>query len=347
MNVQIGESAKPSNSGPFVGKHGPLLIAEIGGNHEGNFETALKLTDLAIESGADYVKFQLYRGDSLVSPFESPDRNAHFKRFELTREQHIALAERCRSSHVGYMASVWDLEMLEWIDPYLDIYKIGSGDLTAFPIIRQFALRGKPIIMSTGLSELTEVLESVGEIQKANEAYRRPDMLALLQCTSMYPIELGDANLAVMDTLRHATGVSVGYSDETVGAFAGLSAAARGADVLEFHFTDSREGKIFRDHAVSLTCNEVLQLIESLKSLKVVMGDGVKRPLRSEVDTGHVTSFRRAVYSRRRLAKGEVPSSDDLLLLRPNHGVDAREYDDIQGIAVAENIEAFQALKLV
>ena len=118
----------------WKGSAGPLLIAEIGGNHEGDFEYARKLTELAIESKADFVKFQIYTGDTLVSKVEGAQRNKHFKKFELTPEQHIALAEMCRQNNVGYMASVWDPEAIDWIDEYISIYKIGSGDLTAYPV---------------------------------------------------------------------------------------------------------------------------------------------------------------------------------------------------------------------
>jgi sialic acid synthase SpsE len=118
-----------------------FYIAEIGGNHEGNYDYALKLCDLAIESGADAIKFQLYRGNRLVSSVSSPDRNAHFKKFELSREQHVALAERVHQAGRHYMASVWDVEMLEWIDAYIEIHKVGSGDLTSYPM-RARKLRG-------------------------------------------------------------------------------------------------------------------------------------------------------------------------------------------------------------
>jgi N-acetylneuraminate synthase/N,N'-diacetyllegionaminate synthase len=332
---------------PFCGNHGPLLIAEIGGNHEGNFDYAQRLTELAIESGADYVKFQLYRGDTLVSPAEAPDRNAHFKKFELTQEQHLQLAAQCASTGVGYMASVWDLEMLDWIDAHLPIYKIGSGDLTAYPVIREFALRGKPIILSTGLATLNEVLDSVAFLQDVNPRYKSPDSLALLQCTSMYPIEDKDANIRVMDSLRQRTGLTVGYSDHTIGSLALLTAAARGAQILEFHFTDEREGKTFRDHKVSLTRDEVLDLCGQLDRIRDMLGDGIKRPLPCEVESGHVTSFRRGVYCSKRLLAGELVQHQDLVVLRPNHGIDARRYDDLSGEKAAHDIPAFAALELV
>ena len=108
---------------------------------------------------------QLYTGSTLVSKIESKDRYKHFKKFELSKNEHISLAKMCRSHKVGYLASVWDLEMLGWIDKYLDYYKIGSGDLTAYPIIKEFALRGKPIILSTGLSNISEIKKTVKFVQ--------------------------------------------------------------------------------------------------------------------------------------------------------------------------------------
>lgn len=335
---------EPSNH--WVGRHGPLLIAEIGGNHEGDFQSALRMTDLAIDSGADVIKFQLYRGATLVSPFESPDRHNHFKKFELEPEQHLKLAMHCAEAGVRYLASVWDLEMLEWIDPHLDMYKVGSGDLTAYPMLRELAKRGKPIILSTGLATLEEVVDAVEFIQTVSSLYRSPGMLALLQCTSMYPIPNADANLRAMDTLRAATGLATGYSDHTVGRLALLVAAVRGADILEFHFTDTRAGRTFRDHQISLTRDEVRSLCDDLDALNALLGDGVKRPLQSEISSGHVTSFRRAVYCRTALRAGDVIRGEDLVVLRPNHGIDARLFDRVAGTRAQRDLEAFQALEI-
>ena len=331
---------------PWRGKHGPLLIAEIGGNHEGDFQYAKKLTDLAIRSGADYVKFQLYRGSTFVSAVESPERIAHFEKFQLSKGQHIELAETCLEAGVGYLASVWDLEMLDWVDRFLDVYKIGSGDLTAYPIIAEFANRGKPIILSTGLSTLEEVINAVKFLQEINPIYETKEMLSLLQCTSMYPIEHKDANIRVMDALRTATGLAVGYSDHTIGSMALEVAAIRGADVLEFHFTDERHNKTFRDHAISLTCAEVQALCRYLDEVEMIMGSPEKRPLDCETEAGHVTSFRRAVYSNRAVMKGEELRHEDLVVLRPNHGVDARLFDGVSKKRATRDLSPFEALEI-
>jgi len=327
----------------WEGKYGPLLIAEIGGNHEGDFEYAKKLTQLAIDSKADFVKYQLYSGDTLVSQLESPVRNKHFKKFELAKEQHIELAKMCQEANVGYMASVWDEEMMHWIDPYMPIYKIGSGDMTAYPILKIIAKKGKPIILSTGVSTLKEIIESVHYIQSVNPIYKDSNFLSILQCTSMYPIEFKDANLGVMDEIKKATGLTVGYSDHTIGMKALEISVAMGAQILEFHFTDTREGKEFRDHKVSLTKEEVHALISKLEDINTLKGNGNKRPL--EVEGEHRTSFRRAIYPLKDLKAGTVFSEEYFTTLRPNHGIDAREFENMLGKTLKVDIKQHQRLE--
>ncbi|UII24833.1 N-acetylneuraminate synthase family protein [Fulvivirga maritima] len=328
----------------FLGKHGPLLIAEIGGNHEGDFEYAKKLTQLAIESDADYIKFQIYSGDSLVSSKESPDRNKHFKKFELTQSQHQELAQMVIDAGKLYTSSVWDADSLDWIDNYMSLYKIGSGDLTAYPLLKNIAKRGKPIIISTGLSTEKEVLETVDYVQSVNSIYSDPSKLAVLQCTSMYPIESSDAHLNVMQVFKEKTDLTVGYSDHTEGITALKYAVCLGAEILEFHFTDDRTNKNFRDHKVSLTKEEVHELIAEIKLIQSLQGDATKRPLSIEMDNGHDVSFRRAVYPSRDILAGEVLSEDNLTILRPNHGIDAREYYNLVGKKAKMKIEKHQKL---
>lgn len=323
-----------------------MLIAEIGGNHEGDFAAAVRLCDLAIDCGADVVKFQLYTGDSLVSALEAPDRHRHFQRFELSQEQHIALAQRCQAAGRRYLASVWDLDMLAWIDPFLPFYKVGSGDLTAYPLLSGFAERGKPIVLSTGLATYAEVLASVQFLRQVDARYGDPEYLALLQCTSLYPTPESEVNLRVMDQFR-ATGLTVGYSDHTLDAFTLFVAAARGAQILEFHFTDQPHGRSFRDHQLSLTAADVQQLCAQLQRLACVLGDGEKRATPGELASGHVTSFRRAVYSRRELTAGEPLRAEDLICLRPAHGIDARLFEHVIGQRVAVDTPAYAALQLL
>ena len=330
------------NSNIWTGKHGPLLIAEIGGNHEGDFEYAKELTSLAIESGCDYVKFQIYTGDGLVNPVEGEVRNKHFKKFELSQDQHIELAQLCKENNVGYLASVWEESAFEWIDPYLDFYKIGSGDLTAYPILKSTASLRKPILLSTGLANEQEVLSCIDFIKSCDSFYEDTNNIAVLQCTSMYPIPNADANLRVMSQLRQLTGCAIGYSDHTEGSKALEMAVALGAQILEFHFTDSRENKTFRDHKVSLTKNEVQDLIHEIKNIKELLGSSEKKPL--EIEGEHITSFRRAVYPRADIPENTVITEEHLITLRPNHGIPATDFYDLIGKKTKTNLLRLQKL---
>lgn len=326
------------------GKHGPLLIAEIGGNHEGDFEYAKALTRLAIASDVDYIKFQIYSGDTLVNPVESPVRNQHFKKFELSQSQYKELAEMCRQADIGFMASVWNPEFVPWIDQFSKIYKIGSGDFTAIPVIDSFISIRKPILLSTGLCNMDEVIDIVSYIQKADEFYKDPNNLAILQCTSMYPIPYADANLNVMKSYKDQLNIPVGYSDHTEGSYALEIAVAMGAEILEFHFTDDRTNKEFRDHKVSLTCDEVHDLIKKIGLIRELKGSPIKKVL--EVEGDHLISFRRALYFNRDMKKGEVITANDIIALRPNHGMDAREYHGLIGKVLTSDIKKYEKVSL-
>lgn len=326
----------------FTGKHGPLLIAEIGGNHEGNFEYAKKLTKLALESDVDYIKFQLYYGDTIVNPIEYPEKNIHFKKFELSKNQYIKLAEMCLDNNKKFIASVWDESILKWIDPYMSIYKIGSGDLTAYNFIKKIVDYRKPIILSTGLSELNEIIDTIKYIQSLDKFYKNPDNLAILQCTSSYPTNSEDVNLNIMQSFFEKTGLTIGYSDHTVGSKALEIAFAMGANILEFHFTDTRNDKVFRDHKVSLTKIEVKELISNIKEINKLKGSAQKKPLESE--RNHRISFRRGVYPVKDLKRGTILKESDLICLRPNHGIDAREFYNLIGKKIIIDLKAYQKL---
>lgn len=323
-----------------------FFIAEIGGNHEGNYDYALKLCDLAIQSGADAIKFQLYRGDRLVSSVSNPDRNAHFKKFELAREQHLAIAERVRAAGRHYMASVWDVEMLEWIDPYIEIHKVGSGDLTCYPMLAALAATRKPIILSTGLASLDEIRGAIDFIDAQDASYRGERKLALLQCTSAYPTPDEAANLRVITTLSDTFKRPVGYSDHTVGAEAIELAYALGARIFEKHFTDTREGKSFRDHHISLTADEVQRLLARLRRSESLLGSAEKTLTRAEADAQHEISFRRGLHAGRRIEPGEQLTRENMVVLRPRVGICASQFYQVLGRRAAQPIERLAPIRL-
>lgn len=308
-----------------------FIIAEIGGNHEGDFSYAKKLTHLACASKAHSVKFQVYTGDSLVSQVESPDRNKHFKKFELSRGQFEELAAICREAGKDFSVSVWNPESVDWVDDLVTFYKIGSGDLTCLPIIKKFTQKRKPIILSTGLATENEVEKVVDFIRNADPFYRSAANLAILQCNSMYPTPDEDLNLSTMTRFKELFDVTVGYSDHSIGSLASKVAIGLGAKIIETHFTDSREGKTFRDHKVSLTKDEIDDLYDEGLRIQKMLGSPKKQPTKSEVETGHTVSFRRAVYFQRAMKKGEVVKEEDLVFLRPCHGISAMETAAVVG----------------
>lgn len=326
----------------WKGKHGPLLIAEIGGNHEGDFEYAKKLTQLAIAADVDCIKYQIYTGDTLVNPIQNPTRNKHFKKFELKTEEYEQLANMCEDANIQFLASVWNPEKLEWSSKRMKMFKIGSGDLTAYPIIEKICKLGKPIILSTGLAKLLEVEQCISFIRSCNPVYNSPEFLNLMQCTSMYPIEKVHANLNVMLTYKELFNVSIGYSDHTTDSEALETAVAMGADTLEFHFTDTRENQTFRDHLVSLTKGEVIALIQKIKSIKTLQGESKKEPL--PIESEHRVSFRRAIYPSKNLVSGQKITESDLVYLRPFRGICASEYNELIGKKIKVNVSKYQEL---
>jgi len=192
---------------------------------------------------------------------------------------------------------------------------------------------------------LDEVREVVNYIQSINENYRNKEHLALLQCTAMYPIPYEDANLNVMDTYRREFGLTVGYSDHTVGFHAVEAAVAMGVGIIEMHFTDNREEKSFRDHQISFTKEEIQRLIEKMNKIKNILGNGVKKPMNSEIAAGHLESFRRGIYLSRNLGKGTILKENDLVVLRPNRGIDARYFEKVIGKRLKQNLKMYEKIE--
>lgn len=339
MNKKLNKIWKTNSKTPF-------LIAEIGGNHEGDFTKALELTKLAIKSKVDCIKYQIYDADSIVNKKLSPERNKHFKKFELSIDHHIELAKICKKNKVFYSASIWNLDSIDIIDQYIDFYKIGSGDLTAYPFLKKIAMIGKPIILSTGLSNQNEVFQAINFIQKTNAIYKSKDNMGVLQCTSMYPIMNTDVNLNVMKTYKDKTSLAVGYSDHTIGIEAIKTAIIMNADIIEFHFTDndSRINKKFRDHQVSLTIEEITELRKFIYNTNLIKGENKKKLLKIETENNHDISFRRGVFLRNGKKKGEIINENDLIFLRPAIGTDAREYKKLIGAITIKDIKPLDKL---
>ncbi|MGH2693400.1 MAG: N-acetylneuraminate synthase family protein [bacterium] len=321
----------------------PLIIAEIGGNHDGKVERAYRLAKMAAESGADVVKFQAYRADTLVNPRLSMERHRHFRRLELPLDEWFRLAEFVRSLGCHWMVSLWDEEWLEALDPELPAYKVGSGDFTNFSLLDQLVATGKPLILSTAMCDERDVDETVAFLLDRNPEIIKDRRLALLQCTAMYddPNE-EDANLAGMARLRDRYGVVVGYSNHARGPRACIVAAAMGAEIVEAHFTDDKT-RPFRDHQLSLTSKEMLQLRAMVDSLPTLRGNPIKTV--SQREAANRETFRRGLYPRRDLPAGRVVRAGDLVALRPNVGIDARKYFRLIGTRLRRDVSALEPLR--
>lgn len=323
-----------------------LIIAEIGGNHEGDFQYALQLLELAAGSGADVVKFQIYTGDSLVNKKQDPSRVAHFDRFALTTDQYVELAEKCSEYNVEFNASIWDPRQLDIFDKYMSFYKIGSGDLTAYSLLEKITEKNKPIMLSTGLATLQDIKGAVSFICECNSNYKQRDMLSILQCTSMYPIPDADANLNVLHTLKKEFNYPFGYSDHTEGTYAAEVAVAMGASILELHFTDEKLDRDFRDHKVSFTKEDIRNLRNKIQQIKTLQGSGEKQPAPSEIESEHHISFRRAIYPARNILRGEKVSKTDFISLRPCNGISAEKIEDLEGLVAKKDIAELDVIAM-
>jgi N,N'-diacetyllegionaminate synthase len=329
----------------FLAFQGVFFIAEIGGNHEGSFEYAKKLLDHAIQSGAQAVKFQTYKADTIVSKVESKERNQHFKRFELSIAQFIELYSIAKKNNVQFMSSVWDVESFEALDPYIEIHKVGSGDLTNYQMLRVLALTNKPIILSTAMSTIEEIRDSVAFINSINPKLVENRKLALLHCVAMYGEALDQyANLQSIRVMQDAfSGIPIGYSDHTVGTYACELAIGLGSVIIEKHFTDDKT-RSFRDHQISATTSEIKDLIQKSKKIQTLLGEYKKTPI-SQIETvERIKEFRRAVYLIKDLPAGTILSEEHLIALRPNIGIDARSYFDLLGKKLLVEKKAYQAL---
>jgi len=305
-----------------------FVIAEAGVNHNGDLELARRLVDVAAEAGADAVKFQTFRADRLVSPtapkasYQRQTTDAGesqlemLQRLELSPAAHRELVAHCRQRHVTFLSTPFDEESAALLDS-LDVpaFKIGSGEVTNHPFLEYIARKGRPIILSTGMSYLGEVDEAVRVLRHAG-----CEQLILLHCVSNYPASPADANLRAMQTMAVAFDLPIGYSDHTPGIEVALAAVALGACVIEKHFTLDRNlpGP---DHRASLEPDELRALIAGVRVVERALGDGVKRPFPAEADTRAVA--RRSLAARADIPAGTVLQAAMLTALRPASGIPA------------------------
>lgn len=314
-----------------------LIIAEIGVNHNGDLERAKSLATIALEAGADIAKFQVFSATSLsikASPLAEYQKinlrreTSQFEmlqKLELSPKAYMEVAEHCRRIGIEFMASGFSLQDLDFIDSLgVKRLKVPSGEMTNLPYLRHIAKMGKPVILSTGMATLSEIAASLGVLE---QGLRREDIV-VLHCTTDYPTDVNDVNLAAMLTIKSQFGVSVGYSDHTEGVLAAPAAVAMGAIVIEKHLTLSRDldGP---DHSASLEPGDFRQMVESCRYVERAIGSPEKTPTQVELENQLVA--RKSVVASRAIARGEIISETDITTKRPGTGLSPMLWDDIVG----------------
>lgn len=309
-----------------------FIIAEIGSNHDGKLDQAKQLIDAAARIGADAVKFQSFRADQLVTPQQEAVYQA-VKRCELPREWHRELAAYARERGIPFLSTAFDEESADLLfDLGMPAFKVASGDLTHFPLLRHVARFQRPILLSTGMGTLGEVEEAIGVIrQEGNEE------IVLLHCVSTYPSRIEDANLRAMVTLRESFGLPVGSSDHTLGIAVPLGAVALGACLLEKHFTSDRTlpGP---DHPHSMEVEELETMIREIRCLEAALGTGMKAPVEAELDERNWA--RRGIYARVDIPPGTVITREMLKVVRPCFDLEPRYLEAVVGRVARAGIPA-------
>lgn len=309
------------------------IIAEIGGNHEGNIANAIHLVNEAIKSGVDAIKLQIYTGESIVNKIYDKKRVEHFNKFSLKLSEYHLLRNMISDAGVDFIASVWSVDLLHEFCEYMPFIKIGSGDLTCFQMLKEVTSIKKPILLSTGISDLNTIDNSINFIKQQDKFYSKSNAIGILQCTSMYPIPFAEANLNCMSTFKNAYPNSIiGYSDHTEGTFASEIAVSMGAQILELHFTSDRFNEsTFRDHKVSFKCETIKQLKRKIKDIYSLMGSHDKKLTKSEIENNHTISFRKSIFYKDDFKSGKIISETDLISLRPMVGMCASKIFNFVG----------------
>jgi N,N'-diacetyllegionaminate synthase len=293
-----------------------FVIAEIGNNHEGNVSTAEEMIGRAMEAGADAVKFQSIDPGQLIAPGET-QRLAQLGRFRLSDEEYLHLARVAEREGVAFLSTPFFLDAVEFLDPLVPAFKIASGDNNFIPLLKAVAGTGKPILLSTGMSDLAGLKHGINAVRSAwkERGTLASPGLVLLHCVSAYPTFAADANIGFMRDLLKL-GHTLGYSDHTIGADAVTLAVALGARVIEKHFTLDNNFSDFRDHQMSCNPEDMRVYCEKIRMAETLLGEGTKRLLSCEEETN--AAARRTIVAARELPAGHVLKWDDLAWLRPD-----------------------------
>lgn len=332
-----------------------IIIAEAGVNHNGDYETAVKLVNAAADTGAAYVKFQTFKAEKLTTADAKktvyqvknmadadPSQLTMLRKLEMPDEWHRKLYELCRIKGIKFLSSAFDNESVDFLDNIgVDLFKIPSGEITNLPYLRKIASKKKPVILSTGMSTLEEVRWAVNLLKRNGISGHD---ITLLHCNTEYPTPFSDVNLQAMITMREKFKVKVGYSDHTEGITIPVAAVALGASVIEKHFTLDKNMP-GPDHKASLEPGEFKKMVSSIREVELALsGKGLKKPSRSELK--NIKIVRKSIVASRSITRGEVFTEENLTVKRPANGISPIYWEKVIGKRARMNFSPDDPIKL-
>lgn len=330
-----------------------LIIAEAGVNHNGDYELAKKLVDAAAEAGADFVKFQTFKAEKLVTKdakkaaYQQQNTNdgndsqfAMLKQLEMPEQWHYDLKAYAATKGIQFLSTGFDEESIDFLDTLgIPFFKVPSGELTNRPYLEHIARKQKPVILSTGMANLAEIREAMDVLLQ--EGIPLSD-ITVLHCNTEYPTPMEDVNLKAMQTIGSELNVAYGYSDHTLGIEVPIAAVALGARVIEKHFTLDRTlpGP---DHVASLEPGELQHMVSAIRNVeKAISGNGLKEPSRSEAKNSAIA--RKSLHFKTDLPAGHTLTKDDLVAMRPGNGISPMHINTFIGKQLLRSVSAHALL---
>ena len=327
------------------------IIAEAGVNHNGDIIIAKKMIDFAKEAGVDYIKFQTFIPENLVSKYSKKaeyqktttasdeSQLQMLRKLTLSENEFIELSDYCKATSIGFISTPFDLESVGFLNSFnMDFWKVPSGEITNLPYLVKIAKTGKPIILSTGMSNLDEI-DAALNVLHLNGAGK----ITLLHCNTQYPTPMEDVNLNAMLTLKDRYKCDVGYSDHTLGIEVPIAAVALGATVIEKHFTLDRnmEGP---DHKASLEPNEFKSMVSAIRNIEKALGTGNKVASPSETENKDIA--RKSIVASRMIKKGEVFTKDNITTKRPGSGISPMRWYNVIGAVAKRDFQEDELIEL-
>lgn len=312
------------------------IIAEAGVNHNGSIELAKEMVDVAKRAGVDYIKFQTFNPEKLVSRYAQKAKYQEettgadesqlnmLRKLTLSNEQFVELKCYCEEKQIGFISTPFDLDSIDFLEELdMDFWKIPSGEITNLPYLKKLACTKRKVVMSTGMADMSEIKSAVSLLEENGVKD-----ITLLQCNTQYPTPYSDVNLKAMNHIKDETGKPVGYSDHTQGIAIPIAAVAMGATVIEKHFTldKNMEGP---DHRASLEPDELEEMVRGIRQVEMALGSGIKQ--RSESERQNVNVARKSIVASCHIKQGEIFTEDNITTKRPGNGISPMLWDDVVG----------------